>query len=123
MSLLVFIPRWQHLSFPGMGLSIVVSPSSTDLFEASNMLSEDENLTHHVITVEAVLSGTRGPSDLRNSLYKHFFLYCLRISESLSMKEIINFMLNVPKHETSGPSFFYTILSLFGLWISYLCLV
>jgi hypothetical protein len=58
-----------------MGLSIVVSPSSTDLFQASTMLSEDENLTHHATTVEAVLSGTGGPSDLRNSLYQHFFLY------------------------------------------------
>jgi hypothetical protein len=57
-----------------MGLSIMVSPTSTDLFEASNMLSEDENLTHHLTTVEAVLSGTRGRSDLRNSLYQHFFL-------------------------------------------------
>jgi hypothetical protein len=84
-----------------MGLSIVVSPSSTDLFEASTMLREDENLTHHAITVEAVLSGTRGRSDLRNSLYQQFFLYfdCLRISESLSVKEILNYMLNAPKHE------------------------
>jgi hypothetical protein len=57
-----------------MGLSIVVSPSSTDLFEASTLQSEDENLTHHAITMEAVLTGTRG-SDLRNSLYQHFFLY------------------------------------------------
>jgi hypothetical protein len=40
-----------------MGLSIVVSPSSTDLFEASTMLSEDENLTYYATTVEAVLSG------------------------------------------------------------------
>jgi hypothetical protein len=57
-----------------MGLSIVVSPSSTDLFEASTMLSEDENLTHHAIIVEAVLSGTRARSDLRNSLYQHLFI-------------------------------------------------
>jgi hypothetical protein len=49
-----------------MGLSIVVSPSSTDLFETSNMLSEDGNLTHHLTTVEAVLSGTRGRSDLKD---------------------------------------------------------
>jgi hypothetical protein len=91
-----------------MGLSIVVSPSSTDLFEASNMLSKDENLTHHATTVEAVLSGTRGPSDLRNSLYQHFFLYfdCLRISDSLSMKEVLNFLLNAAKHEILGPRFF-----------------
>jgi hypothetical protein len=78
-----------------MGLSIVVSPSSTDLFEASNMLSADENLTHHLTTVEAVLSGTRGPSDLRNSPNQHFILYliALIISESLTLKEILNYML------------------------------
>jgi hypothetical protein len=58
-----------------MGLSIVVSPSSTDLFETSNMLSEDENLTHNAITVEAVLSGTRGRSDLRKTFLFVFSLH------------------------------------------------